>query len=367
MGLGWGTWPLRLFVVCQLLLLVALSYAAPLVLNLALVLAATGLGIFLIRPAPAATQSANPECPPETTVEESRREALTHLVDQVTPLWSDSLQQARHLYQQSTEHLIGEFSRLSAGIDSGLGAASGSGGQDSVAHLLESTRHELHAISREFQSSFEAKRQFISTIEQQGDFTDDLMNMSASVRKIAEQTNLLALNAAIEAARAGKAGRGFAVVADEVRTLSGLSGETGIQMSERAESIRGAMERTVEAARQIECTDEANLQSLETVLNRVLERFNETLERISQSSQALEAQVREVRLAIQQIVCELQSQDRVDQILDHIELDVRRMGDSAGTGEPLDVDAWVARLKTSFTTDEERRNKAAPAGNLTFF
>ncbi|MCC7366563.1 MAG: MCP four helix bundle domain-containing protein [Dehalococcoidia bacterium] len=81
------------------------------------------------------------------------------------------------------------------------------------------------------------------TINQLGEYGQQIGDIVKTIDEIASQTNLLALNAAIEAARAGEQGRGFAVVAESVRSLAERS-------SEATKEIAGLIARVQDGTRE---------------------------------------------------------------------------------------------------------------------
>lgn len=360
---------LVLVAVGQIVLLVVIpgAFRAPLVLFLSACLIVAVLYLFTaLRDGPVST---SPDVERDTDEPPHPQFSMDVLVVEVVPLWRDSLIQARNLYRDSTAQLIDRFSSLISHIDSSLSGSSSpqSAGSGGVMQLLEVTRQELRSVNQTLRVAVVSKQGLIETIASQSGFTEELRGMSASVSKIADQTNLLALNAAIEAARAGDAGRGFAVVADEVRQLSRLSGETGVQISGRVEAIRTAMERTVEAAEQIEQSDQHNLTTLEQVFEGVLQRFNDAVVNLQDMNATLAQQVRAIQQTIRDIIVSLQTQDRIDQILDHLNTDLLRMRDAAEARSVVDVAAWVRDFRESYTTDEERHAAPARDADVTFF
>ncbi len=84
-------------------------------------------------------------------------------------------------------------------------------------------------------------------VQELGERSQTIGNITDVITGISSQTNLLALNAAIEAARAGDAGRGFAVVADEVRKLAEQSADSARQITDLVTTIQKETYRAIQA------------------------------------------------------------------------------------------------------------------------
>ncbi len=74
----------------------------------------------------------------------------------------------------------------------------------------------------------------------------EISKVTEVISEISEQTKLLALNATIEAARAGEAGKGFAVVASEIKQLALQTAQATNDIRRRIESIQSSTSGTIQ-------------------------------------------------------------------------------------------------------------------------
>ncbi len=301
---------------------------------------------------------------------------LPELVTGVVPLWGRNIELARSQTRDAVDNLVVRFGGINQQLGQAVGlAASGSGGN--MLHMIDDARSQLDGIIVALQEVLQARETLLKEIEGLGQFNAELQRMAADVAHIAGQTNLLALNAAIEAARAGEAGRGFAVVADEVRKLSNMSGETGKRIATKIESINHTIESALTSASDISREEARMIEHSQGVISGVVENFQQAAGQLADTVGQLEQESRAVEHEVQQVLVNLQFQDRISQILEHVKLDMEKLAGLLESRQVLpDERTWFADLERSYTTLEQRYAHqgqagapvaAAPSGGIEFF
>lgn len=330
-----------------------------------IVTALASLGLRPAAPAPASQPTHEPsEITPQADIP-----ALLHCV---APSWSDSIGQSRDLLRSNISELFERFNNIALRLEGSLHNSESILGNGGVGASLSEANERLHEVSQSFQASSQRQHELLDTISRLDSYASQLQQMAKRVQEIASQTNLLALNAAIEAARAGEYGRGFSVVADEVRKLSTLSAETGQSMDAKVGEINHAIQTTIAAAAELGASEQHNLDFLNRSVTQVMARLGTNLDQLTDASRALQGDARDTQHDIQAIMVNLQFQDRADQVLDHVQIDLRYLLAALHEHDPAldDPPAWLNRLRQRFTTEEERHGRphaAATNSEVTFF
>ncbi len=146
-------------------------------------------------------------------------------------------------------------------------------------------------------------------------FTEEINNLTATVRGIANQTNLLALNAAIEAARAGEAGRGFAVVADEVKQLASKTEQATLEIENVTTTMNTLMNEVSESVSSSNSRLEKTVDGLETVaislgdITSVVNDVSAKIHTISVSANEQQAVSKEMADKLNKITLDIQEEN----------------------------------------------------------
>lgn len=309
-----------------------------------------------------------------------RAQGLDTLCRSVLPIWARQIEAARKQTEGAIAALSGRFAGISEKLEAAEVAsrdAAGGMGSGGMVATLDASRSDLEAITRSLHTALENKQEMLHEIAGLAGFTDELKKMAADVGNIAGQTNLLALNAAIEAARAGDAGRGFAVVADAVRNLSTQSGETGKRITERVDAVNAAIAATLAAADQTAKLDQATIGGAESAVAGILGRFSSSVAALETSSEILQRESLGIRGEVADVLVSLQFQDRVNQMLMHIQEDLeklnRQVSAAGDDGVAFDADGWLKELANSYTMIEQHtvhvgNEEARPRiSEITFF
>ena len=289
------------------------------------------------------------------------------LLQALLPLWQRQTELVRHQMEESVNELTSRFSnihgRLQAAVNSSRDAVGDMKGSSGLSTVITFADHELGQMVDALGHAIRNRYELLTEITNLSKITDELRNMGSEVAGIASQTNLLALNAAIEAARAGEHGRGFAVVADEVRTLSSRSGETGSRIGTRIEQANVTLQKTLDRSAEFAKQDDVRLAQSESAVQEVLAKFRSSGERIIDSAHSLEQESSGVQHDIEEVMLNLQFQDRVNQILGHISDDMEKFSTMVVDQQrkisqnedvsAIDVNEWLAAVQKTYTTLEQ--------------
>uniref|UniRef100_UPI0030DA77E5 methyl-accepting chemotaxis protein n=1 Tax=unclassified Pseudomonas TaxID=196821 RepID=UPI0030DA77E5 len=311
---------------------------------------------------------------------------LNEVILGAMPIWAKQVESSRQQTETAIVSLTSRFTGISSRLEdtvqashlaAGDLAGSSSGG---AVQVLAQSEGELVKVIDSLKATQASRDEILAQVRNLTAYTGELRTMAADVAAIAAQTNLLALNAAIEAARAGEAGRGFAVVADAVRSLSSKSSETGQQMSAKVDIINTAITQLVQAASSGADQDSHSVSASEESIQHVLERFKSVTGRLADSADMLQQESFGIRDELTEVLVSLQFQDRVSQILSHVrdnieDLHVHMQQANQSPEQAVSIDArqWLARMETTYATDEQRRNHHGDSGaqqasqEITFF
>ncbi|OWY40259.1 hypothetical protein CEK28_05930 [Xenophilus sp. AP218F] len=346
-------------------------------------LALAGLGLIRL----AGRREPPPEPAAQSAAAASPEDESLQLLGQVIQKWTGNLQLAIDQSAAGSNQVAATLSSIASGLHATIESsrsAAVDAGADSLVRLVDDAALRSREIAQVLSEIIDHRQVLIDEVTNLAAFSTELRAMAADVGTISNQTNLLALNASIEAARVGEYGRGFAVVADEVRKLSQLSASTGERMAAKVESINAELERTRSTTVTLGAQDADKGKNALGLLDASVHDFRQAASRLASANQKMQADGSQVEGDLHASLVALQYQDRVSQILQHVEADFQRMiehlqavRDARRQGRPepaIALPEWLRRLESTYTTleqaalhKEDASKATVSSGDVDFF
>lgn len=323
------------------------------------------------------TPSQPPAAPVEEAAEDAEHPALALTVEALD-IFQRHVQFCVGHGTEATNDLSTQFANLVAQLRNSITSGTGQDSQQHIVVTIEACKERLrNALTElsESQTKRESMLEELSTLDQ---YTSELNTMANQVVGIADQTNLLALNASIEAARAGEMGRGFAVVADEVRDLAMRARSTATQMTEKVQGVNTAVTKTNQTVAKASSEEQQLIDHVEETMDNIIQKFKGVVDELSASQQKMEQDAQEVSLSIEQMMVDLQFQDRVAQVLSQVaesQQSLSKLIDQKSVSEwqQFNQSQWLEQMKHKYTmveqhaTHDGNRVQKPVAEEITFF
>lgn len=313
-----------------------------------------------------------------------RFEKLPSLCNAVLPIWKRQIESADQLMEKSINELASQFQNLIDVLHDANTASREITHSEAINAAVSDSKIALTEALDGMRLLQESRSGVMDGVRGLSEYTADLLKMSTEIVEISDQTNLLALNASIEAARAGDHGRGFAVVAEEVRNLSRRSRHAADSMTSTVTSANEAITRTVKMVDESSVNELEHLNSSEKNMGTVLTGMEQIVQELKQRSQGVEQAATQAEADIQNVLVNLQFQDRVNQMNQQVIKSIQDLVETLGkaestveepSGDLFDREEWLATMEGHYAMEEQRNNhqgfvanrNAASKDQITFF
>ncbi|PPD35764.1 MAG: hypothetical protein CTY19_01595 [Methylomonas sp.] len=341
-------------------------------LTIAFVIAGLLIGLFLLSKQTSELAANNTHWQHDETVKLGDVTAyvteLERLFVQVVPILLRQVETSRTHTEKEVTVLTNRFAAMVEQLNSIITGTGHGENSRNIDTIFDESRAALTAVLKALSQIQDVEHAVVDEVRKLSTHTHQLDTMAQEVRKVAEQINLLALNAAIEAARAGENGRGFAVVADEVRKLAGFSSSTGEKISSAIADINSAMSTTLKMSESSGNTEDKTIRDAEASIKSALSDLQYALNMFKNDAEMLRTNSSSIRDEIFSVLTAFQFQDRVSQMLAHVENNLQslqatvensRQSGNERHANMLNVDKTLTGMELNYTMPEEVLNHTA--------
>ncbi|MFA6507342.1 MAG: hypothetical protein WCT14_14685 [Treponemataceae bacterium] len=195
---------------------------------------------------------------------------------------------------------------------------SGSGLDDSLRKLFESTRITIADASTQFQEMNKRDHAFLASLNSGIATLGDLDTIIARIKDDSVEMELISLNAMTVALKSGSAGKAFSVITEELKRLSMKTIQLTDLLTGNGKTLLSTFRRYREEVERMEKQQADLFEGLDTRLRGSFSSLETSVREISSQMSALVSRSGNIEPPVRAIMETVQLQDIVRQSLDHV-------------------------------------------------
>jgi len=260
----------------------------------------------------------------------------------VVPAWRNNVQLARAQTRDAIDKLMLRFVGIHQRLGGALSLAEG-GKNGDVAQVIQTAAVQLGNVATALDHVLSTRDILLHKIESLSQYNDEIAHLAQEMRRLAGHSDAADLFSSQE---------NWAQSSERVATL-------GEQILSKANSAQLQIQMALVSANQLDNEADCLIDDSRHVIDAVIADFRQSALQLSRTVDQLEEENREVDEEVCDILINLQFQDRISQILDHVQLDMVKLVDLIDSAATVPrPEEWLHELEQTYTTLEQRQAHA---------